>query len=93
MDKYLFYEQALGSASSSLASPAQQLFLAADKRGFTEVRPAVRRGAMEYANRDEAVRCLEYARSALLSRDISKARRLAEKSLHLCPTQECRGGF
>ena len=45
---------------------------------------------MESANRDEAERCLRFAKS---TKDVGKARRFAEKSYRLCPTPECRGGL
>ncbi len=46
---------------------------------------------MDSANRDEAVRCLEFARGALRKGDVAKAKRLAEKSLRLCHTKEGAG--
>ena len=46
---------------------------------------------MDSANKDEAKRCLQYARKALRDGDSAKARRLAEKSLRLCRSSEAEG--
>ena len=41
------------------------------------------------ANRDEALRCLKFARAALVEGNKAKAKRLAEKSRQMCRTDEC----
>ena len=42
-------------------------------------------------NRDEALRCLKLARSALVEGNKAKAKRLAEKSRQMCRTDEGDG--
>ena len=46
---------------------------------------------MESANKDEALRCLEKAKTALADGDIEKAKRLTDKSLRLCATHQAKG--
>ena len=46
---------------------------------------------METANRDEAERCLKLAREAKAAGQMDKAKRLAEKSVRLCSTEQARG--
>lgn len=46
---------------------------------------------METANKSEAERCLGLAKKARNSGDVEKARRLAEKSIRLCSTQQAKG--
>ena len=48
---------------------------------------------MESANREEAKRCLNLAKGALKSGDVLYAKRLAKKSLKLCPSLEAEGKF
>lgn len=43
------------------------------------------------ANRDEALRCLKFARAALVEGNKAKAKKLAEKSRQMCRTDECDG--
>lgn len=43
---------------------------------------------METANRSEAERCLKLAREAKRDGQADRAKRLAEKSVRLCPTQQ-----
>lgn len=46
---------------------------------------------MESANKEEAKRCLNKAKDAFQSGNVSYAKKLTQKSLKLCATQEARG--
>ena len=46
---------------------------------------------METANRDEALRCLGKAQTALREGRVEAAEKFASKSLRLCPTEEAKG--
>jgi len=46
---------------------------------------------MEAANRDEAEKCLQKAKSALKRGSSIEAEKLARKSFKLCPSEEARG--
>ena len=46
---------------------------------------------METANRDEALRCLGKAQTALREGRVEAAEKFTSKSLRLCPTEEAKG--
>lgn len=46
---------------------------------------------METANRDDALRCLAKAQTALREGRVEDAERLVSKSLRMCPTEQAKG--
>ena len=48
---------------------------------------------METANKEQALQCLRMAQKAKHAGDFDRARRMAEKSLKLCPNDNQAKGF